>query len=390
MSCFRFFLTFFVLSLLSLTTEAQNNPNYLYHICDNTTFIRNRTYQTNLNRLLSAFPNATAINGFYNTTSGEEPNRIYGFFLCRGDVLTTTCRNCVTFATGDVIQKCPVEKEAVIWYDECLLRYSNKSIFSTLSEMETKYLVGVQTDTDPIQFNEVQKVAMNDAVAQAVSVAKRFATKEANISRFRTLYGLVQCTPDLSSKDCDRCLRVAIGELPKCCFGRNGGRVLNPSCFFRFEIYPFYNGASAPPPTTVTTSPDSMVNPNGSKPRWIPIAASLSAVLGLALLSSFAFVIWRMRKSQEDKENSRKVQLLDLGGGNFVNEYSNENFHGERVGGSQEFPSIQLDIIHAATKHFCDENRLGEGGFGPVYKGTLTDGKEIAESCKTPGMLHGG
>ncbi|GLT30975.1 hypothetical protein SLA2020_057450 [Shorea laevis] len=116
----------------------------------------------------------------------------------------------------------------------------------------------------------------------------------------------------------------------------------------------------------------------GSKPKWIPIAASLSAVLGLALLSSLPFVIWRVRNSREDKENRQEVQLLDLRGGNFVNEYSNENFHGERVEGSQEFPSIQLDIIHAATKHFCDENRFGEGGFGPVYKETLTDGKEIA------------
>ncbi|GKV19317.1 hypothetical protein SLEP1_g29597 [Rubroshorea leprosula] len=77
-------------------------------------------------------------------------------------------------------------------------------------------------------------------------------------------------------------------------------------------------------------------------------------------------------------EDSREVQLLDLRGGNFVNEYANNDFEGERVEGSQEFPSIQLDIINAATKHFCDENKLGEGGFGPVYKGTLANGKEIA------------
>ncbi|GLT48442.1 hypothetical protein SLA2020_220670 [Shorea laevis] len=114
------------------------------------------------------------------------------------------------------------------------------------------------------------------------------------------------------------------------------------------------------------------------KPKWIPIAASLSAVLGLALLSSFGFVIWRRRNSREDKENSQEVQLLDLRGGNFMNEYSNEDFRGDRGGGAQEFPLIQLDIIYAATKHFFDENKLGEGGFGPVYKGTLTDGKEIA------------
>ncbi|GKV19314.1 hypothetical protein SLEP1_g29594 [Rubroshorea leprosula] len=115
----------------------------------------------------------------------------------------------------------------------------------------------------------------------------------------------------------------------------------------------------------------------GGKPKWIPIAASLSAVLGLALLSSFAFFIWRKRNSR-DNEDSQEVQLLDLRGGNFVNEYPSNDFQGETVERSQEFPSIRLDIINAATKHFCDENKLGEGGFGPVYKGTLADGKEIA------------
>ncbi|CAH1427268.1 unnamed protein product [Lactuca virosa] len=37
------------------------------------------------------------------------------------------------------------------------------------------------------------------------------------------------------------------------------------------------------------------------------------------------------------------------------------------------FPSIM-----AATNDFSVENKLGQGGFGPVYKGKLSDGREIA------------
>ncbi|KAK3188280.1 hypothetical protein Dsin_027841 [Dipteronia sinensis] len=37
-----------------------------------------------------------------------------------------------------------------------------------------------------------------------------------------------------------------------------------------------------------------------------------------------------------------------------------------------------LDLTLEATQHFSDENKLGEGGFGPVYKGILGDGREIA------------
>ncbi|KAM3749463.1 hypothetical protein ACB098_05G186800 [Castanea mollissima] len=39
---------------------------------------------------------------------------------------------------------------------------------------------------------------------------------------------------------------------------------------------------------------------------------------------------------------------------------------------------FNLSTIHIATNNFSDVNKLGEGGFGPVYKGKLINGKEIA------------
>ncbi|KAJ9153661.1 hypothetical protein P3X46_027079 [Hevea brasiliensis] len=43
-----------------------------------------------------------------------------------------------------------------------------------------------------------------------------------------------------------------------------------------------------------------------------------------------------------------------------------------------ELPSIDLTTIKNATDNFSNNNKLGEGGFGPVYKGILLDGQEIA------------
>ncbi|GKV37079.1 hypothetical protein SLEP1_g45147 [Rubroshorea leprosula] len=40
--------------------------------------------------------------------------------------------------------------------------------------------------------------------------------------------------------------------------------------------------------------------------------------------------------------------------------------------------SFSLRQIKAATNNFDPANKIGEGGFGPVYKGHLTDGKAIA------------
>ncbi|KAL7244086.1 hypothetical protein ACSBR1_016339 [Camellia fascicularis] len=78
----------------------------------------------------------------------------------------------------------------------------------------------------------------------------------------------------------------------------------------------------------------------------------------------------KLRKSKDDG-NSSEIELLDLDGGRFGNNYNSENLQAD-------FPSFQLDIVFAATEHFSTKNKLGEGGFGPVYKGTLPDGREIA------------
>ncbi|XP_061368793.1 receptor-like serine/threonine-protein kinase SD1-8 [Gastrolobium bilobum] len=43
-----------------------------------------------------------------------------------------------------------------------------------------------------------------------------------------------------------------------------------------------------------------------------------------------------------------------------------------------ELPSFEIAIIEAATGNFSIYNKIGEGGFGPVYKGQLPSGREIA------------
>ncbi|XP_031487682.1 G-type lectin S-receptor-like serine/threonine-protein kinase At4g03230 [Nymphaea colorata] len=45
---------------------------------------------------------------------------------------------------------------------------------------------------------------------------------------------------------------------------------------------------------------------------------------------------------------------------------------------NHEIPFFQLEVIMAATGNFSESNKLGQGGFGPVYKGTLAEGQEVA------------
>ncbi|KAK3409919.1 hypothetical protein EUGRSUZ_J01984 [Eucalyptus grandis] len=43
-----------------------------------------------------------------------------------------------------------------------------------------------------------------------------------------------------------------------------------------------------------------------------------------------------------------------------------------------ELPLFDLSTVAVATNYFSTDNKIGEGGFGPVYKGVLRGGKEIA------------
>ncbi|XP_016648543.1 PREDICTED: G-type lectin S-receptor-like serine/threonine-protein kinase SD1-1 isoform X2 [Prunus mume] len=53
-----------------------------------------------------------------------------------------------------------------------------------------------------------------------------------------------------------------------------------------------------------------------------------------------------------------------------------KNYEGQKE--DLEVPLFSLSTIATATDNFSFNKKLGEGGFGPVYKGRLVDGQEIA------------
>ena len=96
------FLISLLISVGLINVGAILNPTNLYHNC--TTFVPSSLYQSNLNTVLSSLSSsAEASREFHNASAGG----VYGLFLCRGDVNATACRDCVTFATGDVVKRCP-------------------------------------------------------------------------------------------------------------------------------------------------------------------------------------------------------------------------------------------------------------------------------------------
>ncbi|KAH9763654.1 G-type lectin S-receptor-like serine/threonine-protein kinase [Citrus sinensis] len=110
------------------------------------------------------------------------------------------------------------------------------------------------------------------------------------------------------------------------------------------------------------------LGPGKKKLLWITIIAVLMAVL---LPAFYIFYRWRRKLRERRKvEISQDILLLD----------TNMSIATRETGNSKEswLPFFSLASITAATDNFSGENKLGEGGFGPVYKGKLNNGEEVA------------
>ncbi|KAJ4726200.1 putative Serine/threonine-protein kinase receptor [Melia azedarach] len=83
---------------------------------------------------------------------------------------------------------------------------------------------------------------------------------------------------------------------------------------------------------------------------------------------------------QEKMKTNQDMLLFDVNMS--ITTRANEFCNGDRAkkGRSKEswLPLFSFASVSAATGNFCMRNKLGEGGFGPVYKGELLNGQEVA------------
>ncbi|PON84309.1 Cysteine rich receptor like kinase [Trema orientale] len=369
----------FVLSFLTiLTVPGKSVP--LSYVCSNSnTSTPGSTYASNLRVLLVKLSNE-AIDGknFSQITvrdSVNPSNTIYGSYLCQGDITAAVCKNCVMSAQNEATQLCPMAESMMVWYRECMLRYSNRSFFTTLELLPTVFMWTVANLTE--QENSALATHMNGMASQTVSGDEAFLSKEVNLSRSLTLSSFMQCMPDLSDLDCYTCLHGAVGSLSQCCDRRRGGTILTPSCILRYEVNPFTGFRNRPevneknpviifppPPPTPHTEPrpptieppSYLAAPGKSRGISRLVLAAIIVAVAIFILALVCCLFLHCR-------SGARIKNYD------VIQKENEGIE-----------SLQFDLItvKSATKNFSEEYKLGEGGFGEVYKGIVAGGQEIA------------
>ncbi|XP_023900533.1 G-type lectin S-receptor-like serine/threonine-protein kinase At4g03230 isoform X1 [Quercus suber] len=105
-------------------------------------------------------------------------------------------------------------------------------------------------------------------------------------------------------------------------------------------------------------------------------------ITSVIVLVAISFIyIWRrkMTKRQENRQidQRNRVQRM-LYSESYVQDLIDSGEFQEEDEKGIYVPFYDLESIRVATNNFSDENKLGQGGYGPVYKGKLPSGQEIA------------
>lgn len=251
---------FFILAELTFPTISQ--PAFLDRDCstDRGNYTNNSPFKKNLDTVLLSISSNNQVNSaFYNASSGKNPDRATAMVLCSGIVSLEDCRRCVNDSVHRIIQDCPNQKEAVGWYSNCQIRYSNNSIYGVRDSSVMRSFMNLQKALDAAGFIQTLRSLLDRLRNEAVSgnSIRKSAVGQLAVPSpsLDTIYAVVDCFPDLSSLDCNGCLSQLQSYIPSCCNASIGARVTTTSCQLNYGIQPLLNFSPSPPPSAAPQPP---------------------------------------------------------------------------------------------------------------------------------------
>ncbi|KAM1326521.1 hypothetical protein EV2_011271 [Malus domestica] len=160
-----------------------------------------------------------------------------------------------------------------------------------------------------------------------------------------------------------------------------------------------------PSPATPPNSPPGSHSGGGKKSRTgVVVGAVISSVGGLVVVGFVAFCLLKRKHSgrvptpnalvihpcHSGDQNAVKISVASPG----VNCGGNESYKSPASSGPNDIHVVEagsmvisIQVLRNVTNNFSENNVLGKGGFGTVYKGELHDGTKIAVKRMESGVV---
>ncbi|KAI6694861.1 hypothetical protein NL676_022571 [Syzygium grande] len=282
-------------------------------------------------------------SGFGIAVIGSGPDTNYGLSQCYGDLSLLDCVLCYAEARS-LLPQCYPNNGGRIYLDGCFMRAQNYSFFEEYTGAEDTEVCGNVTQKDTVFQNSARQ-----AVASAVTRAPKnngYARAEVAVpgTANESAYVLANCWRTLNATSCRLCLENASMSMLGC-LPWSEGRALYTGCFMRYSDTNFLNN-----------------QPGKGSNRGTIIVITVSVVSALVVLAvgiTIAYFVWKHKYIQKKRKGSNHAEK-------FVKILHDSSLN------------FKYSTLEKATGSFDSANKLGQGGFGTVYKGVLPDGREIA------------
>ncbi|XAR48090.1 Non-specific serine/threonine protein kinase [Bertholletia excelsa] len=309
-----------------------------------------QAFVANFLAAMDALSRQVSTRGYGSTVNGSGSNvTVYGFGECMRDLSHTDCDLCFAQIKTQILRCLPFQRlirGGRLFYDGCYLRYDDYMFLNESLSSVDEEVCG----QDDFGGNEtVFKHNVVDLVKNlSLDGQRRGGFSVGSVNRWNvSVYGLAQCWEFVNGSGCGACFADAVSRIQSC-IPKKEGRVLNAGCYLRYSTQKFYYNSS---------KTDLALGDEGGSHLVVILASTLASVASVLIIATISFIVW----SKVRKNKTERKQLGDLLA--TVNK-SKLNF--------------PYETLEKATNYFHLSNKLGQGGSGSVYKGTLPDGKVVA------------
>ncbi|KQJ97162.1 cysteine-rich receptor-like protein kinase 2 [Brachypodium distachyon] len=280
--------------------------------------------------------------GFATAAEPRASAPAFALAQCRPYIAGRDCVACFDAAVARLRPACGAANGGRVILDGCVIRYESAAFFDQATLPGNTQLCNGSAVAAAGFDGAVRALVGN--LAAAVPRVPGFAAAAAGGG----VYAVAQCVRTVGADGCAQCLEVASRNIDGCS-PNSDGRAVDAGCFMRYSDKPFF-----PANATVDLTP--YLSSGESSQKGAIIGGILGGVAFLLLVGLVA-LLWIRR--------SRKLQKPQ---------------RGDILGATelQGPTSFYYHDLKAATNNFSKESKLGEGGFGDVFKGLLKNGKTVA------------
>ncbi|XP_057965334.1 cold-responsive protein kinase 1-like [Malania oleifera] len=345
-----------VAAMAVLASSARSDPqaNLLNAGCNQYNATNLPNFFANLNGTFSDLRSKLAADGGDRRLATAErwgnSDPVYAMVQCQKYLSAVDCLACFAAAEARIRNCSPANGARVICdgASSGTARWYESSSFYTLPGNEA--ICGNRTASQTSAFEVAVNALLMDLEVATPSISGFFAASKKRVvgdGGDAVAYGVAQCAETVSKSGCQDCLKVAYSNI-QICPPNADGRAVDAGCFLRYSQTSFFVDNQ-------TTNLTPFFGSGGSSKEKAIIGVVVGGV-GLILIILTLFVWYRLSRKPKSAIKGDILGATELRGP--VN-YSYKD-------------------LKSATKNFSEENKLGEGGFGGVFKGILKNGKIVA------------